>query len=54
MAVQHDATARLAAWRVGGVALGVAAVLATLLLRGPTPAPPEATGRKDESLCTTT
>ncbi len=42
------------AWSVGGVALGVAAALATLLLRRPTPAQPEvAVSEEGEPLCTT-
>jgi len=42
------------AWSAGGVAFIVAAALATLLLRRPTPAQPGAAGREGESLCPTT
>ena len=41
------------AWSVGAVALGVAAALATLLLRWRTPAQPAAPSKEGEPLCTT-
>jgi hypothetical protein len=38
-----------AAWRLGGVALGVAAAIATLLMRRPAAAQPAAASRHDKS-----